>query len=185
MGIKMKINVRWFFLILIWGLSLSSRAEVVHSHPSSSDEAMAQEILLYVNEYRVTRGLPKLVMSQAASREARQHSLEMSRHQVPFGHAGFGQRMRHLYREIENTEGGAENVAYNYKNARIVVDGWIKSPGHHRNIVGRYDTTGIGIARDSQGRLYFTQLFVRTNEHRHTHVGAGHHPSKRVHFFIG
>ena len=57
--------------------------------------------------------------------------------------------------------------------AKIVVDGWIKSPGHRQNIVGRYNLTGIGIVRDRAGKLYYTQLFVRTNEHAHQVKRAG------------
>lgn len=179
----MKMNVRQLICaLMLFSLPVLAQAEV-HQH-ASSDAEMAQEVLTYVNQYRASRGLPKLVMNEAANREARQHSIEMANHQVPFGHTGFSQRMRHLYRNIDDAEGGAENVAYNYKTARIVVDGWIKSPGHRQNMVGRYDVTGIGIVRDHQGRLYFTQLFVRTHKHAHPQAGSARSP-RRVHFFVG
>lgn len=178
---KMKV---WRFaslcVLLVFPLILKAE---VHVHPGS-EAVMVREVLTYVNQYRAARGLPKLVMNEAANREARRHSLEMAKHQVPFGHSGFSRRMGHLYREIENADGGAENVAYNYKTARIVVDGWINSPGHRRNMVGHYDTTGIGIARDAQGRLYFTQLFVRTRQHKHPQTRALRE-ARRTHVFLG
>jgi uncharacterized protein YkwD len=126
-------------------------------------ENMSHEILRYINQYRQSQGLPHLKMSEAVSEEATRHSREMARHEVPFGHTGFSSRIHRVYDRVNDAEAGAENVAYNYKTARIVVDGWIKSPGHRHNIVGRYDLTGIGIVRDKAGKPYYTQLFVRTH----------------------
>jgi uncharacterized protein YkwD len=45
--------------------------------------------------------------------------------------------------------------------AREVVDGWLNSPGHRRNIEGDFRLTGIGIAKRSDGMVYFTQIFIR------------------------
>ena len=45
--------------------------------------------------------------------------------------------------------------------AREVVDGWLHSPGHRRNIEGDFRLTGIGLAEGSNGMIYFTQIFVR------------------------
>ena len=156
---------------------------------AGSTDTMAVEVLKQVNQYRASRGLSPLAMNAAASREARGHSQAMANHAVPFGHTGFNQRIGHLYHDIQYANAGAENVAYNYKTAKIVVDGWIKSPGHRQNIVGRYNLTGIGIVRDRAGKLYYTQLFVRTNEHAHqvkraetARQGHGH---ARTRFFIG
>lgn len=80
---------------------------------------------------------------------------------VPFGHTGFSERVRAIgipYR------GAGENVAYNqgYSDpATIAVQGWLKSPGHLANIKGNYDKTGIGVASNSKGAIYFTQIFLR------------------------
>ena len=55
---------------------------------------------------------------------------------------------------------GAENVAYGAETAEEVVRMWLKSPGHKKNIEGKYNYTGIGIARGRNGQLYYTQLFI-------------------------
>lgn len=170
------LRVLFCFLCLFCSVNTTVYAE--------SSDAMAQEILTYINQYRVSRGLPALTMNAEASRIARRHSEAMAKHQVPFGHDGFYKRMSSLRHAIPDTAGGAENVAYNYKTARIVVDGWIHSAGHRRNIVGRYDTTGIGIVRDSAGKLYFTQLFVHTQHHAHP-VKTTRMTHTRRGFFIG
>jgi uncharacterized protein YkwD len=54
----------------------------------------------------------------------------------------------------------AENVALGYPNAETVVEGWMRSSGHRRNILdGGVVETGIGIARSSAGGLYYCQVF--------------------------
>lgn len=182
----MKVVIRCLMLILslLWVLPSIAQTPPTHVHGESTD-AMAAEVLMYINQYRASHGLPKLVMNEAANREARRHSQEMANHAVPFGHTGFNQRMKHVYHDIADADGGAENVAYNYKTARIVVDGWIKSRGHQRNIVGRYNMTGIGIVRDGAGKLYYTQLFVRTHDHAHPSQNAHARRHSRTRFFIG
>ena len=42
------------------------------------------------------------------------------------------------------------------------VVGWINSPGHHKNIVGDFNLTGIGIAKNNEGKYYFNQIFIKT-----------------------
>ncbi len=46
-------------------------------------------------------------------------------------------------------------------DAREVVDGWLHSPGHRRNIMGDFRLTGIGVAEAANGMIYFTQIFVK------------------------
>jgi len=125
-----------------------------------SDAAMQEEINHYVNQYRLKHGLNALKLDARISAEATKHSQDMARHRIPFGHQYFPQRVKHLYAQIKHASGAAENVAYNYKDAKYLVSEWVKSPGHRRNIQGHYKLTGIGIARDTQGKLYYTQIFV-------------------------
>lgn len=128
--------------------------------------SMQKGILFYVNQYRAKRGLKPLKMNLMMSKEAETHSREMANHKVGFGHKDFNKRIKHLYSEIKDCRGGAENVAYNYKDAQDVVKNWMTSPGHRRNIMGSYNLTGIGLARDSRGKIYFTQIFLRTADPR-------------------
>jgi uncharacterized protein YkwD len=44
----------------------------------------------------------------------------------------------------------------------IAVEGWMSSPGHRANILSEeYSESGIGIAIDGRGAVYFTQVFTR------------------------
>ncbi|MGQ3890037.1 CAP domain-containing protein [Legionella sp. CNM-1927-20] len=148
------------FLILVSCFQAQAHTQTVLA--KSAVTQMQQDILHYINQYRIKRGLFPLKLNDSISAEATHHSQEMATHHVPFGHQGFSTRIKHLYSAIKDARGGAENVAYNYKTAKIVVDEWIKSPGHRRNIVGNYNLTGIGIAYDEKGKIYYTQLFIRT-----------------------
>lgn len=129
---------------------------------ADSDKAIEQEVLVHINEYRQQHGLSTLTLDERISKEARQHSIAMAKHALPFGHQHFLTRINNIRTQIKNAGAGAENVAYNYRDGQDVVRNWLKSPGHKRNIDGNYNLTGIGIARDQRGRIYFTQLFIKT-----------------------
>ena len=47
-------------------------------------------------------------------------------------------------------------------SAKEVVEGWLNSKGHRENIEGNSTYTGIGLAKASDGRIYFTpQIFLQ------------------------
>ncbi|MFM6200937.1 MAG: CAP domain-containing protein, partial [Dolichospermum sp.] len=46
--------------------------------------------------------------------------------------------------------------------AAQAVQGWLNSSGHLANIRGNYNQTGIGVARNNQGKIYFTQIFLQS-----------------------
>lgn len=127
-----------------------------------SDAALARQAHTAINRHRAAQQLPPLQWSDAVAFQARQHSEAMAKGRTSFGHSGFSQRVRAIQIPFR---GAAENVAYNqgYSNpAQVAVDGWLKSPGHRSNIEGRYDTGGIGVARNAKGEVYFTQVFLRS-----------------------
>ncbi|WP_298627128.1 CAP domain-containing protein [uncultured Legionella sp.] len=129
---------------------------------TDGDTAIQNAILFYINEYRQQHGLTPLKMDNRIVKEAKQHSMDMATHKMGFGHKYFHQRIDRLHSQIKDSNAGAENVAYNYKDAQDVVKNWLRSPGHKRNIDGNYNLTGIGIARDKHGKIYFTQIFLKT-----------------------
>jgi uncharacterized protein YkwD len=150
---QIKISVAVFLLSII---------PFAYAGTQPNDAAIERAILVHINEYRQNHGLSKLTMDAKISQEARVHSQDMAVHRMPFGHIQFKKRIDHLHAHIKNSNAGAENVAYNYKGAQDVVNNWVKSPGHKANIVGNYNLTGIGIARDAKGKIYFTQMFLKT-----------------------
>jgi uncharacterized protein YkwD len=52
----------------------------------------------------------------------------------------------------------AENIAYGYRSVQTVMQGWLKSPGHRRNIHGNYQCIGVGL-KDSYWCVVFVNLY--------------------------
>ncbi len=141
-------------LLLIAGLQT-----VVSAQATATFEIEA-EILAIVNEYRSSKGLQPFVSSDYVSKVAREHSSAMARKATPYGHKGSNLRAKKIKQEIVCGLVG-ENAAVGQQNAREVVNAWIKSRGHRENILERQFTlTGIGVAKNKRGQLYFTQIFV-------------------------
>lgn len=122
---------------------------------------METEILRLVNLHRRSIRLAPLQMNALESSVAARHSRDMATGRTPFGHEGFKDRMNTIRKKIPGIHVTAENVASGQMSAKEVVDGWLHSPGHRRNIEGNFTLTGIGLARDRRGMIYFTQVFTR------------------------
>lgn len=120
-----------------------------------------REILFFVNEFRRKKGLPALQANSYISSVALGHSRDMLTGKSPFGHDGFRKRIDLISGRLGKLHVAAENVASGPMDAREVVDGWLHSPGHRRNIVGDFQLTGIGVAEAPNGMIYFTQIFVK------------------------
>lgn len=145
--------------------SVSDSTIVLSSKPVNAAfdvTAMEKSVHQQINEYRSSKGLSPLKLNDEINAIARQHSKNMADNKVPLGHNGSSYRYNKISKLVDY-RGAAENVAYNQNHqnpAKSAVRGWIKSSGHHRNIVDKYQITGIGIAKNSKGEYYFTQLFV-------------------------
>jgi uncharacterized protein YkwD len=115
-----------------------------------------------VNQYRAAMDLAPLKLAPVISEQARNHSQNMADSIVPFGHEGFNSRLAGIKQAIAYRS-ASENVAYNFGYDDPVgeaIAGWIDSPTHHRNMLGNYNSTGIGVAKNHQGEYYLTQIFV-------------------------
>ena len=162
---KIALSIRSFLslFVLITILSCSpklSTPEPIRKEPEMAG-SMEGPILQYVNEYRHSLGLSSLEPNSEASKQAYQHSRDMAEHKTGFGHDGFDQRMQAVKQKAGWITASAENVAYGQLSAKEVVNGWLHSPGHKKNIEGNYRFTGIGVYKDRKGITYFTQIFFR------------------------
>jgi uncharacterized protein YkwD len=128
---------------------------------STFASSVEKEILRYTNEFRQSKGKPTLVMEDIINRQAEKHARNMAKGKTPFGHQGFKDRVNAIKSETGFISSAAENVAYGNMTAKEVVQGWIKSPSHRKNLLGNYTHIGIGVAQNKNGRLYFTQVFIR------------------------
>jgi uncharacterized protein YkwD len=55
-----------------------------------------------------------------------------------------------------------ENIASGQKTPAAVMSSWMNSPGHRSNILSTsYSEIGVGLAKSSSGKTYWTQMFIR------------------------
>ena len=124
-----------------------------------NETSITEQILVLINQHRSNLGLENLSKNSTAIELAIQHTNYMI-NQQKISHDNFDDRAAVLQNE-ENATGWAENVASRYPTAESVVNGWLNSSGHKRNIEGNYTKTGIAAIKDSNGHYYFTQIFFR------------------------
>ena len=152
----------WLGLVTLPHAKASPHRERAVTHPPPAPTAaLSREILFFVNEFRRSKGLPALEANSYISSVALGHSRDMLTGKSPFGHDGFRQRIDKIKGKLGPLHVAAENVASGPMSAREVVDGWLHSPGHRRNIMGDFRLTGIGVAEAANGMIYFTQIFIQ------------------------
>ena len=160
-GLYINLNFRTMFFFLC-KVNLVILLGIGHPYLMKGQlpDQMESEILQYVNADRKAIGLAPLRLNHLECSLALKHSRDMAAGKARFGHDGFNTRAKTIQKELGSAEIG-ENVASGSMSAREVVDGWLHSPGHKRNIEGNFTLTGIGYARDKKGGIYFTQIFSR------------------------
>lgn len=122
-------------------------------------EELEVELLTLVNDYRSAHGLQPMQIDPTAYMYAKSHNEYMIT-QGKLSHDNFSSRAQKLTEQTGGQE-VAENVARNYPTTKAVLEGWLNSQGHRKNIEGNYNYTGISIKSDPDGNLYFTQIFLR------------------------
>jgi len=128
----------------------------------SANAALERAVHELVNRHRRARGLAPLTLDPRISQQARLHSRAMAEGRTRFGHDGFTDRIAALS-HVMTCQRTAENVASNRGHrdpAGEAVRGWLESRAHRENIDGPYDLTGVGVARNAAGEVFFTQMFV-------------------------
>lgn len=157
--------------------------------PTVKAADLALRIHAKINGERAKNGLTPLAWDKALAGIAAGHSRDMAKrkylaHDSPEGQ-GFPQRYRRAgytcrIRVGRTVHGGAENIALNHlyesvttvngvayydwnspeKIAGKAVEGWMKSPGHRKNILTpHWKREGIGVEIAPDGKVYITQNF--------------------------
>lgn len=73
----------------------------------------------------------------------------------------FGATFNLIKKENIHFTKAAENIASGHKTPEFVVERWLKSKEHRKNILGKdYRFIGIGKASDNEGKLYWVQIFI-------------------------
>jgi uncharacterized protein YkwD len=136
----------------------SSPTSAPSSRPSGS---AALQVVALVNQERSDAGCDPLEVDTRLATAAQRHSEDQAEHQTMSHDGSDGStlaqridRVGYKWRTI------GENVAYGQTTPTQVMDAWMNSAGHRQNIRNcDFEDIGVGVARDSDGRLYWTQDF--------------------------
>ena len=125
---------------------------------------LALQVVDLINQYRAGIGLSKLSASPPLTASSEWKSLHMASygyfdHNDPAPPTSRTAHQRALDCGYAGTWWG-ENIAWGYSSAQSVVNGWLGSAGHKANIESpNFTSTGVGVAANAQGQLYWTQSF--------------------------
>jgi len=122
-------------------------------------KTIADEILQLVNTHRASVAKSALSKNDLATQLAEEHTLFMIE-QNEISHENSDQRGFRLINEEQANKVG-ENVAFKYKTAQEVMEAWLNSSGHKKNIEADYTHIGIGAVKNDAGIYYYTQVFFR------------------------
>ena len=155
-----------FFILLAAGNSIaeaSFQQKKELSSPAKDIALIEKEIFELLNKERQKHGLAILRLSQPLTLLARKHSQDMAAHE----------NLGHLSSSGENyTDRLVEDGFYFMKNgenvarsdsfsAKLIHEGFMKSPGHRENILDpEFDEVGIGAVRSEKKVYYVTQDFL-------------------------
>jgi len=135
------------------------------STPSGSTDitSLENEVVRLVNVERAKAGVPAIVQNSEVGRVARIKSEDFVKNNY-FSHTSptYGSPFDMLKSFGITFTAAGENIASGQKTAADVMNSWMNSSGHRANILNStYNKIGVGVAKDSDGSLYWTQMFIR------------------------
>jgi uncharacterized protein YkwD len=114
---------------------------IVAPKPVPIGNEFERAVIQLTNQERTKRGLRPLKINTQMMSFARSWSATQSRTRMHHSRGPYG-----------------ENVAYGQSTPQAVMNAWMTSPGHRRNILNsRYTEIGVGYVYN--GRPYHTQVF--------------------------
>ncbi|WP_242859298.1 CAP domain-containing protein [Caloramator mitchellensis] len=124
---------------------------------------LEKEVVRLVNIERAKAGLKPLKENTYLSKVARIKSQDMINkgyfsHYSPTYGSPFNMMKKFGIKYIA----AGENIAMGQRTPREVMNAWMASAGHRRNILNpTFTQIGVGVAKSASGRIYWTQMFIR------------------------
>jgi len=101
-----------------------------------------------INGYRQGQGLEPLAFADDLAALAGEHSAKMAvQHQL--SHEGFRNRFRSASSKV-----CVENVGWNFPTPEALLEGWLRSPTHHRNLL-EPEVSRMGLAVSTRYVTFF------------------------------
>lgn len=127
----------------------------------ASDLSSAMSDLIEAhNRTRESAGLAALEPDPQLETTALRHARDMARrHQMSHRGGDGSSPFRRIQAQGYQFRRAGENVACGQVSVEAVMDGWMRSPGHRRNILGGYSQIGAACATDENGTPYWCVTF--------------------------
>lgn len=121
--------------------------------------AYEQQVVDLTNQERAKNGLPALKVDVALSKVAREKSLDMQKNNY-FSHTSptYGSPFDMMKQFGITYKAAGENIAKGQRSPEEVVNAWMNSEGHRKNILSS-NFTHIGVGYVAEGN-YWTQQFI-------------------------
>ncbi|MFD1017780.1 CAP domain-containing protein [Thalassobacillus hwangdonensis] len=133
------------------------------SAEAPASNGVKAQVIQLTNAERQKNGLPKLKEDPEVTDVAQKKSEDMVENNY-FSHTSptYGGPFQMLRKFGVDYTVAAENIAAGQPTAEEVVNSWMKSPGHRKNILNKSVThIGIGYAEDDSRGIYWTQMFIK------------------------
>lgn len=126
---------------------------------SSQLSEYEQQVVDLTNQERTKNGLPALKIDQELSKVAREKSSDMQRNNY-FSHTSptYGSPFDMMKQFGITYKAAGENIAKGQRSPEEVVNAWMNSEGHRKNILSA-NFTHIGVGYVAEGN-YWTQQFI-------------------------
>lgn len=131
--------------------------------PGNPLDPIEKEVFNLVNQEREAKGVPTLIVNYSLQEAAWKHTEHMAAKKVMChegcGDGNPGQRIAATGYKAATY---GENVASGYRSSTAVMEAWMKSSGHRRNILSpNYTDIGIAFAPAGLYGTSWTQVFGR------------------------
>lgn len=129
---------------------------------NASFSAQQQEVLNLVNQERAKVGAKPLTLNKELSNVATTKSQDMINKNY-FDHTSptYGSPFDMMKQFGISYKTAGENIAMGQRTPAEVMNSWMNSEGHRKNILNpNFTELGVGIAKASNGQLYWTQMFI-------------------------
>ena len=128
--------------------------------PNAEMTSMERDVAELVNKARAEKGKNSLTYDEQLSKAAEVRAKEIQRY---FDHVRPNGAPWYTVLEEYNIFYMAcgENIAFGATSAEVVMQQWLDSPTHYRNIMGDFTHIGVGHYKGSDGRDYWVQLFTK------------------------
>ena len=127
---------------------------------------MKKELLVLTNKEREKEGLKPLCLNEKLNKIAQIHSdgqfkcMQLSHSGCPLSKKDKKTLIERIESVDYNWKSIGENVAFGYRTPESVMEGWMNSEGHRKNILNpKFKELGFGIKGNFDKDIYWTQVF--------------------------